>query len=159
MKQGTVVQTGWGKNLIVNCGLTGMVFQLETITNCSRWANKFLFRHFSWGKVLLRLHLAPSSRVRLALRVRPRLVGSFPPAFTHSPSSRSRLASRVRPVNYPQSSATNILAFQCGIVNKRRVGLREFVYDEEFVYQYVCMLKLCYVACSRPVCMCRMPCT
>ena len=33
--------------------------------------------------------------------------GFFPPAFTHSPSSRSRLASRVRPVNYPQSSVEN----------------------------------------------------
>ena len=51
--------------------------------------------------------LSPSSRVRLASRVR---LGSWvlSPAFTHSPSSRSRLASRVRPVNYPQSSATNI---------------------------------------------------
>ena len=50
--------------------------------------------------------LSPSSRVRLASRVRP---GSWvlSPAFTHSPSSQSRLASRVRPVNYPQSSVEN----------------------------------------------------
>ena len=50
--------------------------------------------------------LSPSSRVRLASRVR---LGSWvlSPAFTHSPSSRSRLASRVRPVNYPQSSVEN----------------------------------------------------